>query len=77
MMYEYIPYQMSLNSSRKVDQELQRGHMSVFLTKCLSKLKKSRLGASRMIYEYIPYHIPQRMLLKSLRTVDQELQCDI
>jgi len=44
--------------------------MSIFLFKCLSKVRKSRPGASRRIYEYIPY----QMSLKSLRKVDQELQ---
>ena len=68
------PYQKFPESLRKVDQELQGGCISIFLTKCLSKLKKSTAGASRMIYEYIPYHITYQMFLKSLRKVAQELQ---
>ena len=36
-IYEYVPYQMSLKSLRKVDQELQGGYIGIFLTKCLLK----------------------------------------
>ena len=34
-IYEYIPYQVSRKSIGKVDQELQGGYMSIFLTKYL------------------------------------------
>ena len=68
MRYEYIPYhipyQMSLKSSGKVDQELPWGYMNIFITKCLLKAK-SRPEAASMRYEYIPYQIS----LKSLRQV--------
>ena len=36
MIYEDIPYQMSLKSLRKVDHEIQGGYRIIFLTKILS-----------------------------------------
>ena len=54
-IYEYISYQMSLKSLRKVAQELQGGYMRTSLTKCLLKASEKQTRNSRIIYEYIPY----------------------
>ena len=53
--YEYIPYQISLKCMEEVDQETQRGLMSIFFIKYLLKARGSRPGDPKRTYEYIPY----------------------
>jgi hypothetical protein len=39
----------------EVDQEFQRGYMSIFLIRYVLKAGGSRPWAAKRIYEYIPY----------------------
>ena len=63
-MYEYIPYQMSLKSLGKVDQELQiQGrYVSILLTKCLLKASEK---VDRELQGGYTSIFPTRSLLKA------------
>ena len=67
-MYEYVPYQLSVNSFRRVG--VARRIYEFIPYHFVLKLEKSRPGAPRRIYQYVPY----QKALKSLRKVDPELQ---
>ena len=57
----------------EVDQEFQRGYMSIFLIGYVLKAWGSRPWAPKRIYEYIPYQICLEILRKYTRSSTEDI----